>query len=133
MLDVLIAATPPIVTKILAATGVWLRSRSRTQRPARRVEAAPSRIAAITSVLAVYAGDPTRDHDEAKQEVLRDLDVAYREMHVAEATARRETARGGVASLTRAVLLLDQQASTIVAKSALAVVLHLVARMAARS
>lgn len=119
MQDILIAATPPIVTAILAAAGVWLRSRTGAHRAARRVEAARSRIVAITSVLDAYAGDPTRDHDEAKEQLLRDLDAAYQQMRVAEEAAQRERARGGVASLTRAVLLLDQDASTGVAKAAL--------------
>ena len=120
MQDVLIAAIPPLVTAILAAAGVWLRGRSRAHRTARRVEAARSRIAVITSVLDVYPNGSTHDHDAAKQQLLRDLDVAYQEMRVAEETARREKAGGGAASLTRAVLLLDRQAPTIVSRAALA-------------
>lgn len=119
MQDVLIAATPPIVTAILAAAGVWLRSRTRAQRSARAVEAARSKIAVITSVLDVYPSDPAHDHDEAKEQLLRDLDAAYQELRLATQTARREKTGGGVASLTRTVLLLDLPASTVVARAAM--------------
>ena len=120
MQDILIAAIPPIVTAVLAAAGIWLRSRSRAQRTARGVAEARSRIAVITSMLDAYAGDPTRNHDEVKQQLLQDLDVAYRQMRGAEEAAQQEKTGGGVAALTRVVLLLDLPASTIAVKSALA-------------
>lgn len=120
MQDILIAAIPPIVTAVLAAAGVWLRSRSRAQRTARGVAEARSRIVVITSLLDAYAGDPTRNHDEVKQQLLQDLDAAYRQMRGAEEAAQREQTGGGAEALTRAVLLLDVPASTIVARAALA-------------
>lgn len=74
----------------------------------------------ITSMLDAYAGDPSRNHDEVKQQLLQDLDAAYRQMRGAEEAAQRERTAGGVATLARAVLLLDLPASTIVARAALA-------------
>jgi hypothetical protein len=118
MQDVLVAATPTIVATMLAAAGVWLRNRSGAQRSARRVEQARSRIAVITSVLDVYAADPTGAHAAAKEQLFADLHDAYQQVRGAEQAAEREDDRDGLADLARSVLLLDSHPSTLPARVA---------------
>jgi hypothetical protein len=116
MQDVLVAATPPIVTALLAAAGVWLRRRSQTRSGQRALEDARSRIAVITSVLEAYRADPSGDHGQQEQQLMRDLSEAYRQMYAVEA-AHREGSGGGITALARAVLLLDRQPSTATARA----------------
>jgi hypothetical protein len=118
MQDLLIAATPPFVAAVLAAAGVWLRARSGTHRDARRVEEARAKIAVIRSVLDAHAGDANGSHDDTRQMLMADLDAAYREMRVFEEVAQRDEARGRASDLARAVLLMDRQPRTVVARSA---------------
>lgn len=115
MQDVLVAATPPIVAALLAAAGVWLRRRSQAHSGERAVEEARSRIAVITSVLDVYRNDPTRGQEQ--QQLMKDLDEAYRQMYAVQEAAKRETSGAGMAPLARAVLLLDRRPSTATARA----------------
>lgn len=115
MQDVLVAATPPIVAAVVAAAGVWLRRRSQAHSGERAVEEARSRIAVITSVLDVYRIDPTRGQEQ--QQLMKDLDEAYRQMYAVEEAAKRETSGAGMTPLARAVLLLDRRPSTAAARA----------------
>jgi hypothetical protein len=115
MQDLLIAATPPIVTAVLAAAGVWLRARSSTQRRARRMNEAQARIALITSLLDAHGDDPTTLNEDTKKIMLDDLDAAFREMHALGEAAQQDHDHVTAADLARTVLLLDHQPRTIVA------------------
>ncbi|WP_107773690.1 hypothetical protein [Nocardioides sediminis] len=118
MQDLLIAATPPIVAAVLAAAGVWLRARSGTQRSARRVSAAQARIGTITSMLAAYGDDTSDSHEATKEMLRRELDAAYAELRLATEDAQQDEDRGRSADLLRAVLLMDHQPGTVVARVA---------------
>jgi hypothetical protein len=115
MQDLLVAATPPIVAALLAATGVWLRRRRQAHSGERAVEEARSRIAVITSVLDVYRNDPTRGREQ--QQLMKDLDEAYGQMYAVQEAAKRETSGAGIGPLVRAVLLLDWRPSTATARA----------------
>jgi hypothetical protein len=78
------------------------------------VEEVRSRIAVITSVLDVYRNDPTRGQEQ--QQLMKDLDEAYRQMYAVQEAAKRATGVAGMAPLARAVLLLDRRPSTTAAK-----------------
>jgi hypothetical protein len=114
MQDVLVAATPPIVAALLAAVGVWLRRRSQAHSGERAIEEARSRIAVITAVLEAYRDDPTRGQE--RQQLMKDLDEAYRQMYAVEKAARRDGGGARMTPLARTVLMLDRRPSTVPAK-----------------
>ena len=116
MQDVLVAATPPVVTALLAVAGVWLRRRSSAQSGARAVEEARSRITVITTMLDIYRNDPARGREQ--QQLMKDLDEAYRHMYSAQQATIRQASGGGLAPVGRAVLLLDRRPTTATAKVA---------------
>jgi hypothetical protein len=93
-----------------------MRRRSQAQSGERAIEEARSRIAVITSVLEVYRNDPTRA--EERQQPMKDLDDAYRQMYAVEEATKRERAGAGIAPLARSVLLLDRRPSTVAARVA---------------
>jgi hypothetical protein len=116
-MDLLVAATPPIVAAVLAAAGVWLRARSSTQRSAQRLMEAQTRIAVIRSLLDAYADDPSGSHDDTRKILMADLDAAYRQMHVVEEATQQDKAGLGAADLARTVLLTNHHPRTIVARA----------------
>ena len=116
MQDIVVAATPPIVAALLAAAGVWMRRRSQAHSGERAVEEARSRIAVITSVLEVYRNDPTRVQE--RQQLMKDLDEAYRKMYAVEEAAKRGRDGAGIVPLARSLLLLDRRPSTVTARVA---------------
>lgn len=115
MLDFLVAATPPVVTALLAALGVWLRRRFHDRGGQRAAEDARARISLITSMLDAYRGDPTRSHAVEEEQLLADLAEAYRRLTAAEATARPRRGRD-VSATAATLLLLDRRATSAAAK-----------------
>jgi hypothetical protein len=112
MQDVLVAATPPIVTALLAAAGVWLRRRAQARSGIRAVEEAQSRITVIISMLDAYRDDPTRARE--REQLMKELDGAYQQMHAGREAATQGSNGLDLGSLAREVLLLDRRPRGIV-------------------
>jgi hypothetical protein len=107
MQDLLVAATPPIVTALLAAAGVWLRRRTQAHSGTRAVEESRSRVALITSMLDAYGDDPTRAAE--RERLMSELDQAYQQMQAGREAATRDRGGTGLTPLAREVLLLDRR------------------------